>query len=276
MIATLLAISLQAQPVIPPIGELLDCAREADATLVAIHRAGGFAPGIPENSLAGIRAAGEMGAAMVEIDLRLSSDGHVVLMHDRTLDRTTNGTGNVADHTLEELRALRLEDANGRRTNQLIPTLSEAFEAARAAGVYLELDLKEIGPGEAARLAVEAGMASQSMIIVYDVADADPIQAVTTDIGISLPFTDHDEVLSSELDVSGLMSWVGRGVPDAHTEYFLTGQGIETAMHDFPGEEAGTIDYAFIDERHIEVLATDDPEAALAAFGPWQRYCGIE
>ena len=274
MIASVLAAALQAYPAVPPISQLLDCAREADATLVAIHRAGGFAPGIPENSLAGIYAAGDMGAAMVEVDLRQTRDGQIVLMHDNTLDRTTTGTGNVGDHTLEELRDFWLEDAAGRRTNQRIPTLDEAFEAARSASVYLELDLKEVSPGDAARLAVDAGMAAQTVIIVYEVAGADPIQAVSTEIGISLPFTDRYEVLNSELDFSGLMSWVGHGIPDARTEYFLDGQGIETAMHDFPGEENGTIDYAFIDERHIEVLATDDPEAAIDVFGPWQRYCG--
>ncbi|WP_394693274.1 glycerophosphodiester phosphodiesterase family protein [Hyphobacterium sp.] len=274
--SALLAFSLQAGPPLPPVSDLLDCAREADATLVAVHRAGGFAPGIPENSLAGLRRSAELGAAFAEIDLRETADGHIVLMHDSTLDRTTTGSGEVSAMTLAELSEIRLLDAQGRRTRERIPTLEDAFTTAREAGIYLELDLKGIDPARAAQLAVDAGMAQQSLIIVYDVALADPVQAVSTEIGISLPFTDHYTVLNSELDIDPLISWVGRGVPDARTEAFLTGQTIETAMHDFPGEAEGTIDYAFIDQMHVELLASDSPEAAVEAFGRWTLYCGID
>lgn len=275
MLTSLLIAAFQASTPLPPVSELLDCAREADITLVAAHRAGGFAPGIPENSLAGFREAARLGAAFVEVDLMETSDGEIILMHDRTLDRTTTGEGEVADHTLAELRTLHLLDSAGRRTHERIPTLEDTFAAARELGIYIELDLKGIAPERAAWLVAEAGMETQTIIIVYDVADADPIQAISTDIGISLPFIDRNEVLNSDLDFDPLISWVGYGVPDARTEYFLSGQNIETAMHDFPGEREGTIDYAFIDERHIELLASDDPEAALAVFGRWDLYCPL-
>lgn len=271
--SVVLAFALQAGPAMLPVADLLDCAREADATLVAVHRAGGFAPGIPENSLAGIRRAAELGAAFAEIDIRQTADGEYVLMHDATLDRTTTGEGDLNALTLTELRSLYLRDNGGRITVERIPTLMEALTLARESGIYLELDLKEMDPEQAARIVQGAGLAPYNLIIVYDVENAGPIQAISTEIGISLPFTDHYEVLNSELDFSGLISWVGRGVPNARTEAFLTGQTIETAMHDFPGEADGTIDYAFIDQMHVELLASDNPSEAVEAFGHYALYC---
>lgn len=268
-----LAFALQTGPAMLPVADLLDCAREADATLVAVHRAGGFAPGIPENSLAGIRRAAELGAAFAEIDIRQTADGEYVLMHDATLDRTTTGEGDLNALTLTELRSLYLRDNGGRITVERIPTLMEALTLARESGIYLELDLKEMDPEQAARIVQGAGLAPYNLIIVYNVENAGPIQAISTEIGISLPFTDHYEVLNSELDFSGLISWVGRGVPNARTEAFLTGQTIETAMHDFPGEADGTIDYAFIDQMHVELLASDNPSEAVEAFGHYALYC---
>lgn len=268
-----LAFALQTGPAMLPVADLLDCAREADATLVAVHRAGGFAPGIPENSLAGIRRAAELGAAFAEIDIRQTADGEYVLMHDATLDRTTTGEGDLNALTLTELRSLYLRDNGGRITVERIPTFMEALTLARESGIYLELDLKEMDPEQAARIVQGAGLAPYNLIIVYDVENAGPIQAISTEIGISLPFTDHYEVLNSELDFSGLISWVGRGVPNARTEAFLTGQTIETAMHDFPGEADGTIDYAFIDQMHVELLASDNPSEAVEAFGHYALYC---
>jgi glycerophosphoryl diester phosphodiesterase len=275
MVAGLSAIflGLQSGPALMPVADLLDCAREADATLVAVHRAGGFAPGIAENSISGIQRAAEMGAAFAEIDLRLTADGELVLMHDATLERTTTGRGAVSDHTFAELRQYFLEDSGGRRTVDRIPTLSEAFAAAESTGLYLELDLKGVAPDYVARLLVEAGVADRVLIIVHNAEDAAAIQSVSTDIGISLPFTDRDVVLNSELDFGPLLAWAGYGIPDARTEAFLTGQQIETAMHDFPGEANGRIDYAFIDQMHVEVLASDNPEAAVAVFGPYWAYC---
>ncbi len=85
----------------------------------------------PENSLAGIASCIEMGLDFVEVDIKKTKDGHLVLLHDATLDRTTNGTGKVADFTLAELRGLKLRNSNGSITNESIPTLAEAMLLAK-------------------------------------------------------------------------------------------------------------------------------------------------
>ncbi|MEJ2581150.1 MAG: glycerophosphodiester phosphodiesterase family protein, partial [Acidobacteriota bacterium] len=73
-------------------------------TRVIAHR--GFSGAAPENTLAAVRAAIEVGADMAEIDVTLSADMQVVVIHDATLDRTTNGSGEVSRFALEDLRKL--------------------------------------------------------------------------------------------------------------------------------------------------------------------------
>ncbi len=100
------------------------------------HR--GAAGHAPENTLASVKKAIEFGADLVEVDVRRSRDGHLVLMHDETVDRTTNGTGRMAGLSLSELRALDAGQGAG------IPTLDELLDAAEGL-VGLMLELKEAG-----------------------------------------------------------------------------------------------------------------------------------
>ncbi len=72
--------------------------------IIAAHR--GFAARAPENTMAAFRQAAEFGCLWIETDVQLSADGVPVLIHDETVNRTTNGSGKVTDLTLRELRAL--------------------------------------------------------------------------------------------------------------------------------------------------------------------------
>ncbi len=101
--------------------------------LVAAHR--GDWRHAPENSIKGIENCIVMGVDIVEVDVRKTKDGKLVLMHDATINRTTNGTGKVSGHTLAELKELFLKDNQGGKkaelTNHKIPTLEEALIAAK-------------------------------------------------------------------------------------------------------------------------------------------------
>jgi glycerophosphoryl diester phosphodiesterase len=103
--------------------------------LVISHAAcGGHAP---ENTLAGIAAALAWGADAIEIDVQASADGVPVLMHDLTVDRSTNGNGAVAELFLEQLRTL---DAGG----EPVPTLAEVL-AETVGGALLVIEIKQPG-----------------------------------------------------------------------------------------------------------------------------------
>jgi len=109
--------------------------------LVIAHR--GHSSGAPEQTLAAFTQAVDLGADMIEADVRRTRDGRLVMCHDALVDRTTNGTGNVADHTYEELRRL---DAGGwfdaRFAGERVPSLAELYDLAVDTGVALCLEVK--------------------------------------------------------------------------------------------------------------------------------------
>lgn len=108
----------------------------------------------PENTLEAFRMAVESGAGGLELDVHLTSDGHVVVIHDETVERTTSGTGFVAGMTLDELRALDAGhnfSPDGENTlpyrglGLRIPTLDEVLR--EFPGVVVNIDMKTDGPG---------------------------------------------------------------------------------------------------------------------------------
>lgn len=105
------------------------------------HRGAGILA--PENTLAAIAAAASMGLSWVEFDVRLTKDGHCVLIHDETLDRTTNGQGAVADISLEQLHGL---DAGAWHSvefcGEMIPTLEDAIASLAFYGMSANVEIK--------------------------------------------------------------------------------------------------------------------------------------
>lgn len=93
----------------------------------------------PENTLAAFRAAVEAGARGLELDVRLTRDGHPVVMHDATVDRTTDGFGAVAGMTLAQVR--RLDAGGAGRTDERVPALREVLDAFPEA--YVNIDIKD-------------------------------------------------------------------------------------------------------------------------------------
>lgn len=114
-----------------------------DFVLNIAHR--GASGSFPENTLAAFRAAIEAGAEMCELDVQLTRDGAMVVIHDDTVDRTTDGTGAVASMTLAEIKRL---DAGAkfdpRFTGERIPTLQEVFDLVEG-GCALNIEIKSDG-----------------------------------------------------------------------------------------------------------------------------------
>ena len=105
------------------------------------HR--GYPQKYPENSVSGCLGAIEDGADCVEIDVKLSSDGYVVVMHDNTIDRTTNGTGNIMQMTLEQIKGYKLlKYDNGPVTEESIPTFEEILQALQGKDIKILCEFK--------------------------------------------------------------------------------------------------------------------------------------
>ena len=125
---------------------LLDKLGDPNSTyvMVAAHR--GDWLWAPENSLRGFQNCIEAGVDMLEIDVRLSKDSIPVVIHDLTLDRTTDGTGNVGDWPLDSLRQLRLKQTAGGWTEEKIPTLEEVMLLAKdRVLVYVDKSVDKVG-----------------------------------------------------------------------------------------------------------------------------------
>jgi glycerophosphoryl diester phosphodiesterase len=106
------------------------------------HR--GHSIAAPENTLAALRANHAAGGTTAEIDTVLTADGEIVVIHDLTVDRTTDGTGVVADLALGEVRALDAGAWFGAGfAGERVPTLAEAIATARSLGMGLEVEVKE-------------------------------------------------------------------------------------------------------------------------------------
>lgn len=114
------------------------CAR----VMVASHR--GYHLSLPENSLAALRAAAELGVDFVEIDVRHTADDVLVLMHDGDVNRTTDGRGGVDTLTWAQVRALRLKGApdSDDPEQARVPTFAAVLALARELGVALYVDQK--------------------------------------------------------------------------------------------------------------------------------------
>ncbi|MBV8327304.1 glycerophosphodiester phosphodiesterase family protein [Chryseobacterium sp.] len=108
-----------------------------DKIMVIAHR-GGWREA-PENSVAAMKKAIEQGVNMVEIDLAMTKDSVLVLMHDQTIDRTTTGKGKPSDYSLEELKKFRLRDGLGVSTQMKIPTLEEILDITQGK-IFINLD----------------------------------------------------------------------------------------------------------------------------------------
>jgi glycerophosphoryl diester phosphodiesterase len=118
--------------------------------LVSCHR--GCTERAPENTVAAARDALRLGVDLIECDVRTTADGHLVIMHDSTVDRTTDGFGPISGMTLGQVRRLRIRDTRfASLGTHRVPTLAELANAVgRRAGFYI--DTKDVHPAALKRV----------------------------------------------------------------------------------------------------------------------------
>lgn len=155
-------------------------------TRIVSHR--GAAGLAPENTLASIRAALQYDVPLIEVDVRRTADGHLVLIHDATVDRTTNGNGRAREFTLSELRRL---DAGSWFSpdfaDERIPTLEEALRLVQPTDATLVIEGKdpERYPGIATQLIEtirQLDAAADVMIVSFDHEWLQRVQALAPTI----------------------------------------------------------------------------------------------
>ncbi|MGB3388222.1 MAG: glycerophosphodiester phosphodiesterase family protein [Pseudaminobacter sp.] len=164
-----------------------------DHVMIVAHRAGWKQGGIvrrAENSLAAIRHSIELGIEMVEVDVRRTGDGELVVLHDSWLDRTTTCKGEVIKYTLAQVRSCRLViEGAGVVTDETIPTFGEMLEAAKGR-IMVNVDNK------------------------LDVRDLPEIVAVARDLGMERQVVIKQNLWNPDkiAEMKAMMSKIGQGV----------------------------------------------------------------
>ena len=137
----------------------------------------------PENTLAAFTLAWQMGADSIEIDVRETADGVPVIMHDTTVNRTTDGSGRVDEMTLDEILALRVPSLNPAVPEQRVPTFRETLALLRGK-TLVDLDIKSAHIPRLVEIIVEEDMLDAAYLGVGSVARG--IEARSTHPGVAL------------------------------------------------------------------------------------------
>lgn len=133
--------------------------------MVVAHR--GAHNNFPENSIPAIREAIELGVDFIEIDIRHTKDSSLVLMHDDSIDRTTNGHGLVEDYTLQEIKNFRLKNADGSLSDEQIPTFEEILTQFGNVA-HFDLDIKTSKKMRVVEMMEKYNLLESSLFLIYD------------------------------------------------------------------------------------------------------------
>lgn len=249
-----------------------DCVREKGGMLIASHR-GGPAIGYPENGLETLQYATDNATIVHEIDVAESRDGVLFLMHDRTLGRTTTGSGMVADTDWEEIARTNLVDMEGTVTDFHPPKLSDVLLWAKQNGTIVELDKK---PTTSFRNIIShvraAGAEQNTILITYNDNQAKEVARLAPDLMMtaSIRSLEHQKELEAAgVDMTKVIAWMGISNPNPRAFKAIGSRGIETAFGTLgrKGERLDDIYLADGDASEFEdlylggltLLATDEP-----------------
>ncbi len=171
-IALFLCLFTRAQSPSEQLNQLFDA--RSRKVLVAAHR--GDWRNAPENSLQGLLNCIAKGVDIVELDLKRTKDGQLIVMHDPTIDRTTNGKGKPGDYTLAEIRKFRLRNGLGRVSGHPVPTFEEMLLVARGK-ILIDVDKGYDYFPDVVRLLKETGTLNQAIANIDDDTSLDSVEA---------------------------------------------------------------------------------------------------
>ncbi len=255
--------------------ELMDLFRYKNEAfpLVSAHR-GGALINYPENCISTFKNTLNHAFAIMECDPRYTKDSMIVLHHDPTLHRTTNGNGKLTDYTLKELKELKLKDLNGNITEYRIPTLDEALEWAKGKTI-LVLDQKDVPVAQRVKKVEEHKAIANVILIVYSFDDAVLCHKLNKNIMMEVMIPDKEKAVEFEktgVPWSNVVAFVGHNLPaDPELYKFLHQKGVlcmagssRTIDRKFLSGEVKDYsllknDYTGFLEKGIDLIETDLP-----------------
>jgi len=243
--------------------------------LVVAHR--GYHREQPENSLAAIRATAAVGADLVELDVRHTVDGALVLMHDSSVQRTTDGVGEVSELTLAEVQALLLDGGDpGDPESCRVPTFEAALDLARELGLLIYLDQKT-DRTDLVLSAIQAGEHHRDVLVRDDWARLAPMLDEDGGLLVMPPITTLEEFGVIQAAFPGLrIVELALGGPSLELTEGVHAAGVRVqqdvlALGDVPalvGDYTGWKGFVL---AGVDVLQTDNPQWLLPALRQFEQ-----
>ncbi|MFL0684649.1 MAG: glycerophosphodiester phosphodiesterase family protein [Algoriphagus aquaeductus] len=240
--------------------------------MVSAHRGGPY-PGFPENAIETFEHVLKYTPSIIELDVAMTRDSVLVLMHDDELDRTTNGTGKVNEVDFAYVQSLFLEDNEGNLTEFKVPTLDEALIWTKGKAL-LTVDIKRSVPFEKVVEAVRKNEAeTYAALITYSFDAAKKLHGMAPELMLSVTIRNEEEL--GRLEETGI-PWnrviAFTGVTERSPEFnkALHEKGVFTILGtlgnlDKSAEARGDELYVSFVQNGADILATDRPiEAAKA------------
>jgi len=240
--------------------------------LVSAHRGGPY-PGFPENAIETFANVIKFTPTIIELDVAMTKDGVLVLMHDDDLERTTTGKGKVEEVTYEYIQTLFLEDETGAQTDFKVPTFKEALIWSKGK-VLLTVDVKQSVPYEKLISEIrETGSEAHAAVITYSFAAAKKMHYLAPELMLSITIRNEEEIQRFEetrIPWTRVIAFTGVTERPQNFNQVLHEKGVFTILGvlgnlDRSAIARGDEIYAGFVQKGADILATDRPIEAAEA-----------
>jgi glycerophosphoryl diester phosphodiesterase len=214
----------------------------------------------PENSIAAIEEAIDLGADYVEIDLRTTRDGHLVLIHNETIDHTTNGKGRIQGLSLDDVEKLALNAKDGHTYR--VPRFKEALKACKNR-INIYLDFKDADVAQAYEEIKAAGMEKQVLVYINRTEQYQLWRALAPQVPLMSGLPKHiktKEELNSFLDKMSLE--VTDNIPDPALITAIMESGLSVFL-DVQMADEDPVKWKAAMDKGVQGVQTDHPKALI-------------
>ena len=248
---------------------------------LSAHRGGRYIRNLPENAIATFEhTLSRVPNAILEMDVSITQDNQLILMHDKSLDRTTTTSGIVAQKKWADIKDAMLVDDFGAITPYFIPTFEEVLKWAKPRGVILKIDIKRGVPYKKVIRAIEKmGMTDKVILITYTIDGAKEAYAITKKMMISASIRNMQEwkrIKATGIPYKNLIAFTGTRMSDPQLYKTLHKYGILCILGtmgniDQKALARGEKVYHGCLNLGVDMLATDKPDAAKSAIRSFNK-----
>lgn len=241
---------------------------------ISVHRGGKGLVNYPENCLETLKYINDSIIAVYEVDVAQTKDGQLVLLHDKSIDRTTTGSGKVNELTYNELKRFNLVDDYGNETNFKIPLFSEVLKWCKQNNVILTIDIKRSVKQDVVIKAIREAKAEDiSIVITYNVEQAKSAYSLAPELLLSVSARNNEEfnrLLDAKIPTENMLAFTGTRLSDAplfkrlHDNNMVCMLGTLGNL-DKRAEAKGSHLYREWKANGADIIATDRPFEAFKA-----------